>query len=59
VLVERTDNSASGLDLQEGGEDQGEPALHFFVGTFLHPPEPVAHQADRQGQRQLAAPGLV
>ena len=59
VIVEDTHYLASRLDLKEGREDQAEPALHLLVGMLEHAAQGIPHQADGQGQGQLAAPGLV
>ncbi len=59
MVVEEPHDLAGRLDLEEGGEDQPEPALHLLVGMLDHAPQRVAHQADRQGQGQFAALGLV
>ena len=59
AVVEETHDLAGGLDLEEGGEDQVEPALHLLVGVLEHAAQRVAHQPDRQGQGQFAALGLV
>ena len=59
AAIEELHDPTRRLDLEEGGEDQLEPALDLLVGMFDHPPQRVADQPDRQGQGQFAALSLV
>jgi hypothetical protein len=45
--------------LEEGGEDELDAPLHLEIGVLLDHPACVAHEAHRQGERELPALGLV
>ena len=59
VVVEGAHDLGGRPDPEEGGEDQGDPALDLEVGVLDDPLQGIADQADGQGQGQLAASCLV
>jgi hypothetical protein len=57
--VEEVDDLADRPHAEERGEDQVDPPLDLAVGVLDHAPGLLPHQADRQGQGQVAPLGLV
>src|SRR3954470_19096608 len=58
TLVQDAHDLGDGAEFQEGLEHKPKPLLYLDVGILDDDPARVAHEADRQSEREVAALGL-